>query len=51
MNIYDFDGVPLNKIDSIGVQKFINHKSKTLKASTVRQIYAILPSALTLPKV
>lgn len=39
-----FGGIPLNKIDNIDIQKFINHKSKTLKASTVRQIYAILSS-------
>lgn len=39
-----FGGISLNKIDSIDIQKFINNKSKTLKASTVRQIYAVLSS-------
>lgn len=39
-----FGGIPLNKIDNIDIQKFINNKSKTLKASTVRQIYAVLSS-------
>lgn len=39
-----FGGIALNKIDSIDIQKFINNKSKTLNASTVRQIYSILSS-------
>lgn len=39
-----FGGIPLNKIDSIDIQKFINNKSKHLKASTVHRIYAVLSS-------
>lgn len=39
-----FGGIPLNKIDSIDIQKFINNKSKTMKPSSVRQIYAVLSS-------
>ncbi|HBC30481.1 MAG TPA: hypothetical protein DC024_04445 [Clostridiales bacterium] len=39
-----FGGISLNKIDSIDIQKFVNNISKTLKASTVRQIYAVLSS-------
>lgn len=39
-----FGGIPLSKIDSIDIQKFINIKSKTLKPSSIRQIYAVLSS-------
>lgn len=39
-----FGGISLNRIDSIDIQKFINNKSKLLKPSTVRQIYAVLSS-------
>ena len=39
-----FGGIQLSKIDSIDIQKFINKKSKVLKPSTVRQLYAVLSS-------
>jgi integrase len=42
-----FGGIPLNRIDSIDIQKFINNKSKTLKPSTVRQLYAVLSSTFS----
>lgn len=42
-----FGGIPLNKIGSIDIQKFINDKSKILKASSVRQIYTVLSSTFS----
>lgn len=39
-----FGGITLNKIDSLDIQRFINDKSKTLKPSSVHQIYSVLSS-------